>query len=99
MREENKIDRAYEISETARGARQAHRTASQGCEDMFDGQRRRDLNTGIVPSESMEPMRVGRCDQRFAKARCQFHRSAIRIKQTHVEMAELDGVETIYFLE
>jgi hypothetical protein len=99
MREENEIDRADEIAGAARGTGQAHRTASQGCENMFDGQCRRDRDTGIVPSESMEPVRVGRCDQRFVKTRCQFHRAAVRIKQTHVEMAELDGVETIYFLE
>ena len=49
--------------------------------------------------KSVEPMRIGGGDQWFAKTRRHSFRTAIRIKETYVKMAELDGVETIYLLK
>ena len=52
-----------------------------------------------MAAEGVQPMRVGRCDQWFAKTRRHSFRTAIRIKEAYVKMAELDGVETIYLLK
>jgi hypothetical protein len=52
-----------------------------------------------VTAKRLQPMRVGRGDQRFAKTRRHFFGTAIRIKKAYVKMAELDGVEAIYFFK
>lgn len=49
--------------------------------------------------ESVEAMRVRRGNERFAKTRRHFFCAAVRIKEAHVKMAELDGVKAVYFLK
>jgi hypothetical protein len=49
--------------------------------------------------ECVELMRVGRGDQWFPKTGRYSFRAAIRIEEAHVKMAELDGVEAIYFFK
>ena len=51
-----------------------------------------------MPAKGVQPMRVGRGDQWFAKTRRHSFGTAIRIKEADVKMAELDGVEAIYLL-
>jgi hypothetical protein len=52
-----------------------------------------------VAAKRVQPMRIGRGDQGFAETRRHSLRTAIRIKEAYVKMAELDGVKAIYFLK
>jgi hypothetical protein len=50
-----------------------------------------------MPSERMQPMRIGCGDQRFAKTRRHPFRTAIRIEEPFVKMAKLNRIEAIDF--
>jgi hypothetical protein len=44
-------------------------------------------------------MRVGRCNQRFAKSFRDLHRLPVRIKKAFVKMTKLNRVEAIDFIQ
>ena len=52
-----------------------------------------------MPTECMQPVRVGSGDQWLAKSRRNFCRAAIRIQETFMKMANFNRVETIYFFK
>jgi hypothetical protein len=97
MRKENEIDRAHKIGETGRRTRQAQWAVAQGRENVFHAKRKRHRDTGVMPPEGMQSVRVGSSNQRFAKPGCHSFCPAIWIEQPDVKMAEFNGVETIYF--
>ena len=73
------------------------RAGAQGSEDTLDSELRRSRNTRVMPSERVQPMRVGGGDQWFAKARRHPFRAAIRIEKALVKVAELNRIEAIEF--
>src|SRR5712691_3490850 len=97
MREENKIDGAHKIGETASRTRQAQRAAPQPCKNTFKRERGRHWHTGVMPAEGVQPMRVGCGNHWFAKPGSHSFCAAIWIKQSKVEVAVFNGVKTIYF--
>jgi len=52
-----------------------------------------------MPTEGVEPVSIGRRDERFVKTPGHARGSAVRIQRPLVKMAEFDGVETIFFRE
>ena len=73
------------------------RAGAQGSEDTLDSELRRSGNTRVMPSERVQPMRIGGGDQWFAKARRHPFRAAIRIEKALVKVAVLDRIEAIDF--
>ena len=67
MREENKIDGAHEIDETASRTRQAQRATAQSCKNTVKREGRRHWHTRVMPAEGVQPMRVGSGNHWFAK--------------------------------
>ena len=97
MREENEIDRAGKIDNRAGWACQPERAAPQTGEHIFRRQLELRRHTRIMAAESMQPMRVRCCDQRFAKFRRDRGRAAVRVQEAFVKMTKLDRVEAIDF--
>jgi hypothetical protein len=97
MREEDKVNRAHKIDETAGRTREAQRAIAQGRENLFDRKLRRQGDTSVMPSKGVQPMRVRSGNQRLSKPRCYSFCAAIRIEEANVKMTEFDGVETIDF--
>ena len=50
-----------------------------------------------MPSERVQPVRIGCGDQWFAKTPRHFFRATIRIEKALVKMTELDRIEAIDF--
>ena len=71
------MDGAYKIVKTARRTDQTKRTGSQSSEDIFDRELRRHRDACVMASESVQPVRIGSGNQRFAKTRRHFFRAAV----------------------
>src|SRR5438094_1954 len=90
MCEKNKIGRAHKIDKAGGGTSEAKWACSQRSEYVLDCQLRRFLDAGVMTPKRVKPVRVGRGDQRLAKARRHFFGLTIWIEQAFVKMAELN---------
>ena len=95
VRDEDKIDGADQIDETARWIRQPEWTPAQSLDHTLDRQLRRTRDAGVVRPEGMELMRVRGGDERLPKALRHFDRAPVGINEPRPKMAKLDGIETI----
>src|SRR2546423_537224 len=73
---EDKVNRAHQIDERTWRIGDAQRPASQHSHDVFNCQRGRLRNAGIVRTEGVEPMRVPCGDERLAEALRDFNGAA-----------------------
>ena len=97
MCQQDEIDRAHQIAQAAGRTRQPKRAGAQGIEDTLDSELRRSRNARVMPSEGVQPVRIGGGDQWFAKARRHPFRAAIRIEKALVKVAQLNRIEAIDF--
>src|SRR4029450_9017187 len=97
MCQQDEIDRAHKIAGGTGRTRELKRTGSQGIENTLNSELRRRRNARVMPSEGVQPVRIGGGDQWFTKARRHPFRAAIRIEEALVKMAEFDRIEAIDF--
>ena len=103
MSEKNEIDRAGQVEKGTGRTRQPERTTAQTSENIFGRQLavdarasiHRSWHTGVMPAESMQPVRIRGSDHRFVKFLCQRGRAAVWIQESFVKMTKLDRVEAI----
>ena len=99
MRQENPVDRAGKIDNRRRRTCQPERTITQRGENILTSERGRARHARIMAAKSMQPVRVGRCDQGLTIFSRNPGRTPIWIKQEIVKMTQLDPVKTIDLLE
>src|SRR5262245_9062404 len=98
MCEKNEIGRVHKIDKASGRTSEANGACSQDSEYALRCQLWRFWDAGVMTPKRVQPVRVGRGDQRFAKALRHFLGLTVWIEQAFVEMADLDRVETIDFL-
>src|SRR5438874_1630251 len=81
VRNEDPINRANQIRKAAGRIREEQRSVPERRKNIFNRQRQRARDARIIRPKGVEPMSVGRRDQRFLELGCDLNRAAIWIEK------------------